>query len=285
MALVTVGIPFHDEEKLLEQAVRSVLDQTFDDLEILLIDDGSTDRSLAIARSFVDPRVQVISDGRRLLLAARLNEITRRARGDLIARMDADDVAHPERLARQLAVLHDQPSLDAVGTWIALVGDDDEPYAIVEAASFPATLEIALTRGLFAHATLLARRAWYQANPYDEMLPRAQDRDLWCRTARTSRFFVVPEPLYVVRTHARSGPFLHDYMEGQKQYRALVLRYGPEASGARGTARLWAASHAKAGIMRLAAAAGAADRIVRRRGRAPTEAERAIVHEAFARRT
>src|SRR4051794_20441310 len=105
MPRVTIGIPFHDEERFLEQAITSVLRQSFADFELLLIDDGSTDRSLEIARSFDDPRIEVTADGRRRFLAARLNEITRRARGELIARMDGDDVAHPERLSRQLALL------------------------------------------------------------------------------------------------------------------------------------------------------------------------------------
>src|SRR5262245_13561202 len=122
---VTVAISFNDEELYLAGAVRSVLGQTFEDFELLLLDDGSRDRSLEIARGFLsDPRVRVFSDGSRRHLAARLNEATRLARGRYIARMDADDVMHPRRLAVQVAHLDREPDCRAVGTWIALVTDD-----------------------------------------------------------------------------------------------------------------------------------------------------------------
>jgi glycosyltransferase involved in cell wall biosynthesis len=283
MTLVTVGIPFHDEERFLEPAIRSVLAQTFENLELLLVDDGSTDRSLEIARSFSDPRVNVLPpDGERRFLAARLNEITRRARGEVIARMDGDDVAHPERLARQVAVMQRDASYDAVGTWAALIGEDEEPFAITEAASLPATLATALTRGLFPHATLVARRAWLAANPYDETLTRAEDRDLWCRTVQTSRFHVVPAPLYVVRTHERDASFVADYLASQEQNRELFVRYGRAAMGTRRAAVQWAASHAKGLVMRAAVQAHLARRLVRRRGRLPSEEEKTLVREALA---
>lgn len=283
MALVTVGIPFHDEERFLEQAIRSVLAQTYDEIELLLVDDGSTDRSLEIARSFQDPRVVVIEpDGRRRFLAARLNEITRRARGELVARMDGDDVAHPERLARQMAALRADASCEAVGSWVALIDEDEAPFAVAEAVSLPATLETALARGLFSHATLLARRAWLAANPYDEHLTRTEDRDLWCRTVSTTRFAVIPLPLYVVRTRERDEGFLRNYVESQAQHRELIVRYGKQAMGTRRAALQWAASLAKGLIMRAAVRADLASQLVRRRGRAPTDAERTMVREALA---
>lgn len=278
---VTVAIPFFNEEDHLESAVRSVLAQTFDDLEVLLVDDGSTDRSLAIARSFDDPRVVVVSDGHRRHLPARLNEITRRARADIVARMDADDVSHPSRLCAQLDLLARNPSCDAVGTWTALVGDDGAILAVNEGRALPASPRVALQHGLISHATMIARRGWLRANPYDERLTRAEDRDLWCRTVRTSSFAVVPMPLYVVRVFHHEAGFLASYLESQRQNRILFLRYGPGAVGIGGTTRLWAASHAKGVVMRGAFATGLAERLVRRRGRPPTEAERALVLEAM----
>ena len=98
---LTIGIPFFNAEATLLDAVRSVFAQTHQDWELLLVDDGSTDRSLELARSIDDPRVRVYSDGRNKRLAARLNEISRLARFDHVARMDADDVCLPERLARR----------------------------------------------------------------------------------------------------------------------------------------------------------------------------------------
>jgi glycosyltransferase involved in cell wall biosynthesis len=278
---ITVGIPFFDEEKYLSGAIRSVLAQTVTDLEVLLVDDGSTDRSLEIARSFDDPRVVVLSDGKRRHLPARLNEIALRARANLVARMDADDVAHPQRLARQVEVLEKDPSLDVVGTWAALVDDNGEVLAVCEVSPEPASARTALERGLIPHATMLARRSWLRANPYDEALTRAEDRDLWCRTVTTSRYGVVPSPLYVVRISDRDRSFVPGYLESQRQNRILMLRYGPGALGAARTARSWVASHLKGVAMRAVVFVGLTDLLVRRRGRPPTAEERALILEAL----
>jgi len=278
---ITVGIPFFNEAEHLGAAIRSILAQTVDDLELLLVDDGSTDGSLAVARSFDDPRITVCSDGQRRHLPSRLNEITRRARGELIARMDADDVVHPRRLAAQLDVLMRDPSCDAVGTWTALVDDRGEIFAVNESGSRPATPRTALESGLISHATMLARRGWLRSNPYDERFTRAEDRDLWCRTVRTSSFAVVPEPLYVIRVFHRERGFLASYVESQRQNRELFVLHGPGAVGIARSARLWTLSHVKSVIMRTAFAAGQAERLVRRRGRAPTMTERVLIAEAL----
>lgn len=281
--LITVGIPFWNEERLLAAAIRSVLAQTWTNLEVLLVDDGSTDRSLSIAERFRDDaRVTVISDGQRRHLPARLNEIVRRARGDLVARMDADDVVHPDRLRRQIAALDGAgPECAAAGTWAGLVDEDDAPFAVIE-ASAPARPSVAIERGVFPHATMLARRAWLSAYPYDEALTRAEDRDLWCRVGDRTKLVVVPEPLYVVRVVTRQEAFLSDYVESQRQNRLLFARYGPEAVGLWRTSRLWLESLAKAVVMRGAVRVGVADRIVRRRGRPPTAREVAQIAEALA---
>ena len=282
MALVTVGLPFFDEERHLGDAIRSVLAQTFTDFELLLVDDGSRDGSLAIARSFRDPRISVISDGRRAHLPARLNEIVRRARSPYVARMDADDVIHPTRLERQLAVLTQQPPCDVVGTWAVLVDGDDRPFGVIETAAPPRTARGALLHGLFAHATVVGRREWFAENPYDESLTRAEDRDLWCRTATTGRFALLPECLYVVRMDVDKRSFLASYRDGQRQNRLIFRKYGPSTVGRLQTARLIALAHAKTLVMRGLIGAGFADRLVRRRGRPPTHDELVMAREALA---
>lgn len=278
---LTVAIPFHDEEERLPAAVASILGQTFRDFELLLVDDGSRDRSLAIARAVGDPRVRVLSDGRRRKLPARLNEIVRAARGDLVARMDADDVCHPTRLARQVALLEADVSLDAVGTWAGLVDDDDEILGVTESPPLPATPRVALERGVFAHATMVARRAWLEQHPYDEQMTRAEDRDLWCRTVTTSRFAIVGEPLYVVRIATRSEAFLPKYLESQRQNRELYRRYGPRFVGRGRTFELRAGAHAKSVVVRSAVAAGFASALVRRRARPATAGEHTLIREAL----
>jgi glycosyltransferase involved in cell wall biosynthesis len=110
--IITIAMPFYNSAATLELSIRSLLNQSYGDFELLLCDDGSDDLGLVIARSFDDPRVICWSDGRRLRLAARLNECIDRARGSYLARMDADDIAYPYRLALQLAFLDQHAEVD-----------------------------------------------------------------------------------------------------------------------------------------------------------------------------
>lgn len=279
---VTVGLPFFQEQRHLGDAIRSVLAQTFTDFELLLVDDGSRDDSLAIARSFDDPRIVVRADGQRRHLPARLNEIVRHARAPFVARIDADDVMHPTRLARQLAVFDARPACDVVGTWAGLVDGEGTLFAVAESSPLPPAPRVALVRGVLAHATILGRTAWFAANPYDETLTRAEDRDLWCRTATTATFGVVPECLYVVRVDVEKGTFLSGYVASQRQNERILATYGPRLVGRLETARLIASARAKSVVMMVLSRAGLAHRLVRRRGRPPSDQERALVREALA---
>ena len=110
--VITIAMPFYNSAATLELSIRSLLNQSYSDFELLLCDDGSSDHGLAIARSFDDPRLVCWSDGRRLRLAARLNECIDRARGRYLARMDADDIAYPDRLEHQLAFLETNTDVD-----------------------------------------------------------------------------------------------------------------------------------------------------------------------------
>lgn len=270
--VVTVGIPFFDEEAHLGAAIRSILAQTVSEIEVILMDDGSTDRSVDVARSFDDPRIRVVSDGERKRLPARLNEIVRLARAPLVARMDADDVSHPKRLERELALLR-RDDLDAVGTWVALLDDQEQPIAVTETAEpGERTAEDALRRGLLAHATMLAKKSWLVANPYDTGFHRAEDRELWCRTFGRARLGVVPEVLYIVRV-TTGGTFIEDYAASQRQNRTLVRRYGPRSLGYVRSLGILVALHAKTIATAAAVHMGLSRRLLMRRGRAPTVVE------------
>lgn len=105
MNLVYVGIPFYNAEKYLDYAIRSVLNQTYTNWKMTLIDDGSTDSSLALARKYTsDTRVKVISDGRNKGLVYRLNELVKLSDCKYFVRMDADDIMHPQRLENNLDI-------------------------------------------------------------------------------------------------------------------------------------------------------------------------------------
>src|SRR5690242_8874277 len=121
---IAIGLPFLNAASTLMSAVRSIFAQSFEDWELILMDDGSSDGSLELARQIRDSRVRVVSGGGTIGLSRRLNEIAQLATCDRLARMDADDIMHPERLERQSAHLDANPEVDVLGS-AAYVLDED----------------------------------------------------------------------------------------------------------------------------------------------------------------
>lgn len=200
---VTIGIPFYNAEATLLDAIRSVFAQTHTNWELILIDDGSTDRSLKLAQTINDPRVTVYSDGENRRLAARLNQLTKLAKYDFIARMDADDLISPVRLEKQLELLLSKPNVDLVSTGLCSLNDDCEPVGIrcVTAEHLITTTGLLSGGSGIVHASLLARRAWFERNPYKESMLKSQDTNLWVRSYSKNDLHVdfIREPLYYYR--------------------------------------------------------------------------------------
>ena len=125
--LVSIAMPFYNAERTIGASIRSILPQSHSNWELLLCDDGSKDASRELARAFDDPRIVVWGDHQRLQLGARLNECIDRARGEYIARMDADDIAYPRRLEKQLSFLEDHPDVDLTGGCAVVFADGGAP--------------------------------------------------------------------------------------------------------------------------------------------------------------
>lgn len=124
MPEITVLLPVRDARDTLARAIDSILDQSFPDWELILFDDGSTDGSLAIAQAHArrDSRIRVVASDSVGLVEA-LRQASRLAKGQWLARMDADDVAHPERLQAQLALMRSDPRIALCGTRVQMVGE------------------------------------------------------------------------------------------------------------------------------------------------------------------
>lgn len=199
MAQITVGIPFYNAAETIMDAVKSVFAQSFKDWRLILVDDGSSDNSLEHALSVNDSRLEVISDGEHRGLPARLNQIAALADSPFLARMDADDLMHPDRLKTQWYFLATHPQVDLVSTGLYSV---DSAGKIVgrrgETHSEFSPRDLLRRRVGLAHATIVARTAWAQRNPYDESVDRVEDLDLWIRAARKGdlRAQSLESPLY-----------------------------------------------------------------------------------------
>lgn len=194
---VTIAIPFYNAEKYLELAVKSVFDQTFQNWKLILLNDGSTDNSLEIALKFQnDKRVTIISDGKNKNLVYRLNQITKLTETKYLARMDADDIMHPEKIAKQLEALESNPGIDVLGTNSYTIDENN----LVQGLRFKYNNEIQLKKvNGFIHPTIIAKTDWFKNNPYDYKAGRIEDSELWIRTSSKYNFQVLTEPLFFYR--------------------------------------------------------------------------------------
>lgn len=233
---VTVGIPFYNNANSLLDAVRSVFAQTIDDWELILVDDGSSDSSLALVRQIHDPRVSVVSDGRNLGLPARLNQIARMAQGLYLARMDADDRMHPDRLGQQVEFFRTHPEFDLVGTGVYSINSRSQIKGVRLEPEYPWQWEFMLTRSPFSHPTVMARTEWFQSNPYDETFLRAQDQELWLRTFSKTRATNLQEPLLFLLENGSMSP--QKYAQSVRLSRLLIRRYGRGLIGSARSSRL-----------------------------------------------
>lgn len=199
---VSVLMPVHNGGDYLHESVSSILAQTVSNLEFIIIDDGSTDESLAILRSFAarDSRIRVVSREQRGLIST-LNEGIDLAQGEWIARMDADDVALPDRLARQLDQLS-KTGADFCGGAVECFGSWNSVWRYPE--SHLACEATILFHTPFAHPALVARRVALLAVRYDNQCLHAEDYDCWQRAwAAGYKLTNVPAIVLRYRMHDR----------------------------------------------------------------------------------
>lgn len=261
--LVTVGIPFRNEGEKLELAIRSVFAQTYPNWELILVDDGADDQTRTVAERHLSERVRYVSDGQNLGLAARLNQITRMANGEYIARMDADDVMHPERLERQVSYLEANPEIEVLGTAAYIIDAENRVVGIRFPKVLPSPKANMDLKVPFIHPTLMARRQWMLRNPYDESYRRAQDSELWARTRLVSMFANLQEPLLFYR---ESGVFsLAKYRMNLRAGRKIILRYGPSTIGVVPTAVGILRSYFRLAVYTIGHVMGVTERLLERR--------------------
>jgi glycosyltransferase involved in cell wall biosynthesis len=200
MPAVSVLLAVHDGAPWITAAVASVLGQTAGDLELIVVDDGSTDATPDALAAVRDPRLRVERRAQAGLTSS-LNHALGLARADLIARLDADDVALPERLGRQRAFLAERPAVGLLGTAAREVDAGGREVRIVRPPTDDAALRRALIRANpFVHSSVMARRALVErAGGYDATLPVAQDYDLWMRLAALTQLGNLAEPLVIRR--------------------------------------------------------------------------------------
>lgn len=201
----------HNAAPWLAQTIESVLQQSFTDFEFLIHDDGSTDASPRILADHAarDRRI-ILSASENRGLARTLNLLIERARGDYLARMDADDVCKPERFARQVAYLDSHPEVIVLGGQLRFIDHGNRPITEINTPRTHEEIDANNLRGdvSISHPTVMMRReSISRLGGYDTDYPVAQDLELWLRVAEVGRLANLPEVVldYRVHDHSVSG--------------------------------------------------------------------------------
>lgn len=200
-------MPVYNGEKYLKEAIESILNQTFKDFELILVNDGSTDSTEKVIQTFSDPRIVYIKNEGNLGLSKSYNRAIGIARGTYIARMDADDVSMPKRFERQLSFLKRHPHVDIVGSSISFIDERgkvkgfrgrQEDHLQIKFSSLFSTPMM--------HPTIMGKVAVFKTHPYNESLHNSEDYDLWSRLLfETSTHFAnIWEPLLKYRVYPQS---------------------------------------------------------------------------------
>jgi len=217
---VSVVMPVYDSEPYLRAAMDSILGQTFEDLEFIIISEhGTSNDALAVIESYSDERIRHIHNTSRLGLVGSLNLGLEHARGEYVARMDADDVSLAERIRKQVQFLDQHPNVGVLGTWYEVI---DEAGRIVAEQRPPP--EPMLTKWLLlfvdttamGHPTAMVRRSVYEKlGGYRSEPLHAEDYELWVRAARITEIANLTETLVRLRTHGRQISSLYNRIQLQ----------------------------------------------------------------------
>lgn len=246
--MISVLFPFRDAEATLGEALESILAQRNAELEVIAIDDGSRDQSAEVVRSFADPRVRLVSSGG-VGVARALERGRREARGRWIARMDADDIAHPDRLAIQRRTMIARPRLGALGSRVELFAEGPIGEGMRRYVAWQNSL---LTpeehaRDLFIEAplchpsVLLRREALEQVGGWRET-GWAEDYDLWLRLdAAGWKLAKVPEVLLRWRSSPHSATFTNPLYGEEAFRRARAAFLAPKLTHRGRPVAIWGA--------------------------------------------
>lgn len=211
---VTVLMPVYNGEKYLKEAITSILSQTFNDFEFLIIDDGSTDSSVDIINSYSDYRINLVRNSQNHGLIYTLNKGLDIAKGDYIARMDCDDISAPERLQKQVLFLDENSSVDICGSWIHSFGENINNLWKTKANDGEIRSELIFNSSI-AHATVVFRNkslSKYNLR-YNDRHQHAEDYGLWVSATRFLKFANLQEALYKYRRHGQNVTIQCDHIQ------------------------------------------------------------------------
>ena len=261
---ICVVLPFYNARATLRHAVISVLEQSYQAWRLILLDDGSVDDSIDTISDLIDnDSVFLVSDKTNRGLIFRLNQMVELTDAPYIARMDADDLMHPDRLRLQMEAFSANPRLDIVSTGVAIMTGDYQIVAIRSVDGQP-TLPDYMKYGGLVHASCVFRRKFLETNKYNPRFFRAEDRGLFLEGLPDAQYYCVTKPLYFCPEYNRFNK--KKYLDSYRSERKVILHHGPRLLGWFETIVYFLRSAMKIPVVYFMEALGDAQRITRRKG-------------------
>ncbi len=230
--LVTVLMPVYNAEKYVAQTIESILKQTYTDFEFLIIDDGSTDKSLEIIQSFHDSRIRVVRNEQNIKLIATLNKGIELASGKYICRADADDVNEYNRIEKQVEFMGQNPEYAACGSWVRIFYEDSNLAFVYKLTEKHDDIRIkTLYQNHFCHPASFIRKDFINQHNlrFDPMFIHSEDYCFFVRLSEIGKLYNIQENLINIRKHSTNVSVLN--ADEQNRNSLLVIKFQLERMG------------------------------------------------------
>ncbi len=229
--LVSVIIPCYNAERFVEKAVRSIMEQSYRNLEIIVIDDCSQDSTGKILGklSLEDKRIKYIKNEKNIKLPRTLNKAIRLSSGEYIARMDADDISFPDRFQKQLEFLVSNPNVDLVSANSQYIDENENILSVrtYHPSEHSDIISVLPWKCPFVHPLIMAKRTFFEElNGYDTSLPYAEDYELWIRGwLNSKRYHNLSDILLQYRVHSNQMTSSEFNAKNAKVIRSFLYDY------------------------------------------------------------
>lgn len=211
--LISVVLPVYNCSLYIEEAINSILNQTIQDFEIIIIDDCSVDDTVKIVLNIPDERIRLILKEQNVGLIDSLNIGFKEAKGKYIARMDGDDISFPDRFQKQLEILENNPEIKACGCWLQSFGAYEKTIKHLK-TNAEIRSHLLISNPMSLGATMLKREA-YKSFQFSASKVHVEDYDFWARTAWKCPMYNIQEILYSYRVH--EGQVSQKYKQIQRE--------------------------------------------------------------------